>query len=203
MSNVRKRHLSDSPEPTEAYEKKRLREDDSQTADTIQADLDALPDATTTATTITGTVTTPQPSTQTDGKPSSQPTQAPRSPQPSSVPSRKVAFSPDTQSTPPQSHSQVQSQVQSQSQSQPQAHAQPRAHAQSQRVQMQDSPEPSKPRLVITKMVLNNFKSYAGRQVIGPFHKVHPCSSLFISIFYFFLGLRECTFWKTYVRFSI
>ncbi|KAG0183387.1 hypothetical protein DFQ29_005763 [Apophysomyces sp. BC1021] len=28
-----------------------------------------------------------------------------------------------------------------------------------------------KPRLVITKMVLNNFKSYAGRQVIGPFHK--------------------------------
>ncbi|KAJ1794967.1 Structural maintenance of chromosomes protein 4 [Coemansia sp. RSA 1938] len=31
--------------------------------------------------------------------------------------------------------------------------------------------EPSKPRLVITQMVLENFKSYAGRQVIGPFHK--------------------------------
>lgn len=29
-----------------------------------------------------------------------------------------------------------------------------------------------KPRLVMKKMVLNNFKSYAGRQVIGPFHKV-------------------------------
>ena len=27
-------------------------------------------------------------------------------------------------------------------------------------------------RLVMKKMVLNNFKSYAGRQVIGPFHKV-------------------------------
>lgn len=28
------------------------------------------------------------------------------------------------------------------------------------------------PRLVMKKMVLTNFKSYAGRQVIGPFHKV-------------------------------
>lgn len=28
------------------------------------------------------------------------------------------------------------------------------------------------PRLVMKKMVLNDFKSYAGRQVIGPFHKV-------------------------------
>ncbi|KAJ2365926.1 Structural maintenance of chromosomes protein 4 [Coemansia sp. RSA 2610] len=33
------------------------------------------------------------------------------------------------------------------------------------------APEQSKPRLVITQMVLDNFKSYAGRQVIGPFHK--------------------------------
>lgn len=32
--------------------------------------------------------------------------------------------------------------------------------------------EEKKPRLVIKKMVLINFKSYAGRQVIGPFHKV-------------------------------
>ncbi|KAI8374154.1 P-loop containing nucleoside triphosphate hydrolase protein [Radiomyces spectabilis] len=31
--------------------------------------------------------------------------------------------------------------------------------------------EEKKSRLVITKMVLKNFKSYAGRQVIGPFHK--------------------------------
>ena len=28
-------------------------------------------------------------------------------------------------------------------------------------------------RIVITHLVLNNFKSYAGRQVIGPFHTVH------------------------------
>lgn len=35
----------------------------------------------------------------------------------------------------------------------------------------QPPPEP-KQRLVITKLVLNNFKSYAGRQEIGPFHSV-------------------------------
>ena len=29
-----------------------------------------------------------------------------------------------------------------------------------------------RPRLVIHKMVLNNFKSYAGKIEIGPFHKV-------------------------------
>jgi structural maintenance of chromosome 4 len=29
-------------------------------------------------------------------------------------------------------------------------------------------------RIVITHLVLNNFKSYAGRQVIGPFHTVYP-----------------------------
>ena len=28
------------------------------------------------------------------------------------------------------------------------------------------------PRMVINKMVLNNFKSYFGKQEIGPFHKV-------------------------------
>ncbi|KAJ0984224.1 hypothetical protein J5N97_002580 [Dioscorea zingiberensis] len=32
-------------------------------------------------------------------------------------------------------------------------------------------PESGKPRLVITEMVLRNFKSYAGEQRIGPFHK--------------------------------
>lgn len=31
--------------------------------------------------------------------------------------------------------------------------------------------EPSS-RLVINQIVMENFKSYAGRQVIGPFHKV-------------------------------
>jgi structural maintenance of chromosome 4 len=29
-----------------------------------------------------------------------------------------------------------------------------------------------KPRLVIREMVLENFKSYAGAQRVGPFHKV-------------------------------
>ena len=29
-----------------------------------------------------------------------------------------------------------------------------------------------KPRLAIKKMVLENFKSYAGAQHVGPFHKV-------------------------------
>lgn len=40
------------------------------------------------------------------------------------------------------------------------------------------------PRLVMKKMILNNFKSYAGRQVIGPFHKVNIYQehSLFSSI---------------------
>ena len=33
--------------------------------------------------------------------------------------------------------------------------------------------EPS-PRLIIQQIVMENFKSYAGRQVIGPFHKVPP-----------------------------
>jgi hypothetical protein len=34
--------------------------------------------------------------------------------------------------------------------------------------------EGRKPRLVITDMVLENFKSYAGAQRVGPFHKVRP-----------------------------
>lgn len=41
-----------------------------------------------------------------------------------------------------------------------------------QELEDKEEQQPKKPRLVITKMVLNNFKSYAGRQVIGPFHKV-------------------------------
>ncbi|RCH79587.1 hypothetical protein CU098_003098, partial [Rhizopus stolonifer] len=35
----------------------------------------------------------------------------------------------------------------------------------------EDAINQKKPRLVMKKMILNNFKSYAGRQVIGPFHK--------------------------------
>jgi hypothetical protein len=37
---------------------------------------------------------------------------------------------------------------------------------------MPEEPAGPKSRLVIHKMVLINFKSYAGRQEIGPFHKV-------------------------------
>jgi hypothetical protein len=33
-------------------------------------------------------------------------------------------------------------------------------------------PDPDAPRLVMSKMVLRNFKSYAGSIEIGPFHKV-------------------------------
>jgi structural maintenance of chromosome 4 len=55
-------------------------------------------------------------------------------------------------------------------------------------------PEPEeskgpKPRLVIHKIVLVNFKSYAGRAQIGPFHKVSPIrtSDFFILLrFYYF-----------------
>ena len=33
-------------------------------------------------------------------------------------------------------------------------------------------PNNNQPRLIITKIVMNNFKSYAGVVEIGPFHKV-------------------------------
>ena len=33
-------------------------------------------------------------------------------------------------------------------------------------------------RLIITEMVLENFKSYAGEQRVGPFHKARACLSL-------------------------
>lgn len=45
---------------------------------------------------------------------------------------------------------------------------------------MSDGAEKAAKRLMITKMTLENFKSYAGVQEIGPFHKVilaHACSS--------------------------
>jgi len=35
-----------------------------------------------------------------------------------------------------------------------------------------EAPSRAKPRLAIKKMVLENFKSYAGAQHVGPFHKV-------------------------------
>jgi structural maintenance of chromosome 4 len=47
---------------------------------------------------------------------------------------------------------------------------------------MVDEPAGPKSRLVIHKMVLVNFKSYAGRQEIGPFHKVGVLVSLLIVV---------------------
>lgn len=35
-----------------------------------------------------------------------------------------------------------------------------------------------RPRLFIKKMVLENFKSYAGKKHIGPFHKVLSCTRI-------------------------
>lgn len=43
----------------------------------------------------------------------------------------------------------------------------------------------AKRRLMITHMVLENFKSYAGVQTVGPFHKVHH-NSVSTCIHFFF-----------------
>jgi structural maintenance of chromosome 4 len=47
---------------------------------------------------------------------------------------------------------------------------------------MVEEPAGPKSRLVIHKMVLVNFKTYAGRQEIGPFHKVGVVVSLLIVV---------------------
>lgn len=48
-----------------------------------------------------------------------------------------------------------------------------------------NEPKPSRPpRLFIQEMVMTNFKSYAGEQRVGPFHKVRV--SLSIPIFQFY-----------------
>ena len=39
----------------------------------------------------------------------------------------------------------------------------------------------AKKRLIIREMVLENFKSYAGIQHVGPFHKVSICSDIELS----------------------
>ena len=39
----------------------------------------------------------------------------------------------------------------------------------------------NEPRLMITKIVCENFKSYAGSQELGPFHKVNSCCSRVLS----------------------
>lgn len=39
------------------------------------------------------------------------------------------------------------------------------------------------PRLIITKIVNENFKSYAGTQTVGPFHKVSENGGVFLTMF--------------------
>ena len=55
--------------------------------------------------------------------------------------------------------------------------------------------QPAKPRLVIKSMVLENFKSYAGAQHVGPFHKVSVmhlfCCFYSTSSFVLFLSVSE------------
>lgn len=46
-----------------------------------------------------------------------------------------------------------------------------------------EEPAGPKPRLVIHKMALVNFKSYAGRQEIGPFHKVNDFCDSYLSTY--------------------
>lgn len=50
--------------------------------------------------------------------------------------------------------------------------------AQSQSPQTRSSRGKGSPRLFIREMVMRNFKSYAGEQRVGPFHKVRVCPSL-------------------------
>lgn len=57
------------------------------------------------------------------------------------------------------------------SQMQPPLVVKPRANALLEQQQAEELAGP-KPRLVITHLVLVNFKSYAGRQEVGPFHAV-------------------------------
>lgn len=51
------------------------------------------------------------------------------------------------------------------------------------------------PRLFIREMVMKNFKSYAGEQRVGPFHKVRVCSQKWnCPIFFFFVRLEPRDF---------
>lgn len=51
--------------------------------------------------------------------------------------------------------------------------------------------EPGAPRLMITHLVNRNFKSYAGEQILGPFHKVRPKFCLETSSFVSKLDLQS------------
>ena len=72
----------------------------------------------------------------------------------------------------PQSSSSLSQQQQQQSQSQPQNFAPIVVKSRSNALLSQTPPEAAgpKPRLVITHLVLTNFKSYAGERMVGPFH---------------------------------
>ena len=51
-------------------------------------------------------------------------------------------------------------------------------------------------RLIITEMLLENFKSYAGAQRVGPFHKVKPAVGMLRKMCtssYIYVGLHEQT----------
>lgn len=70
--------------------------------------------------------------------------------------------------------------------------------------------EPGAPRLMITHLVNRNFKSYAGEQILGPFHKVRPnmvtslrprlgntllhlmCEALRLYMFFVFFSFLQC-----------
>ena len=49
-----------------------------------------------------------------------------------------------------------------------------------------------RPRLVIHQIVMENFKSYAGRQVIGPFHKVQCFLSKRMNLYDFVVIYVDC-----------
>ena len=51
-------------------------------------------------------------------------------------------------------------------------------------------------RLIISRMELENFKSYAGVQHIGPFHKVYACTSASPQVRWGFLSFSSVVFHK-------
>jgi len=56
-----------------------------------------------------------------------------------------------------------------------------------------------RPRLFIKEMIMRNFKSYAGEQRVGPFHKVRVCRSL--SNFDLLQSQLRTFEWRVYIIF--
>jgi structural maintenance of chromosome 4 len=83
---------------------------------------------------------------------------------------RKVSFAPSSQA-PTADSSQIPT-INATQNSTANASQTPSTNTQQSVEETNDNNKKKEPRLVMKKMVLNNFKSYAGRQVIGPFHKV-------------------------------